>query len=101
MSAWDLIGALQLDSKEVDPKFLEDGDLRWLNRGAYDLMGISFFSLPTDLLSHISIVGYGDGKETGVTGLPKSKALFGSIPDQVSHHLCFPPLLPSLTLFSI
>lgn len=66
VSAWDLIGALQLESKDIDPEFLADGDLRWLNRGAYDLMG------------------YSKNPGNGVTGLPMSRALFGNIPSQVS-----------------
>jgi len=75
VSAWDLLGALQLDSKDIDPSFLADGDLRWLNRGAYDLMGY-----------------YKDEAATsakGVTGLPMSRALFGNVPSQVGQPLSY------------
>jgi len=72
VSAWDLLGALQLNSSDVDPQLLADGDLRWLNRGAYDLMGY-----------------HPDSNGRGVTGLPMSKNIFGSIPKQLTEPLSY------------
>lgn len=37
ISGWDLMGALPLD-KELVKDLLADGDNRWVNRGAYDLL---------------------------------------------------------------
>src|SRR5580693_1338782 len=38
LSGWDLIGALTLPAAAVREQ-LADGDTRWINRGAYDLLG--------------------------------------------------------------
>ena len=51
LSAWDLVGALPLPRSSVE-KRMTDGDCRWINRGAVDLLGInpdaktSTFGLP-------------------------------------------------------
>lgn len=78
VSAWDLVGALQLDSRDVDPSLLADGDLRWLNRGAYDLLGTA------------------SPNSTGVTGLPIARALFGPLPAQLTQPLSYASQLQSL-----
>ena len=38
LSGWDLVGALTLPAESVKT-LLADGDTRWINRGAYDLLG--------------------------------------------------------------
>ena len=38
LSGWDLVGALTLPAAAVRER-LADGDTRWINRGAYDLLG--------------------------------------------------------------
>src|SRR5262249_60753223 len=38
LSGWDLVGALTLPPDSVNT-LLADGDTRWINRGAYDLIG--------------------------------------------------------------
>src|SRR5262249_47049557 len=38
LSGWDLVGALTLPGAVVKDR-LADGDTRWINRGAYDLIG--------------------------------------------------------------
>src|SRR5579863_3253596 len=38
LSGWDLVGALTLPAAAVRDR-LADGDTRWINRGAYDLIG--------------------------------------------------------------
>jgi len=42
VSAWDALGVLQLDRSELDPHFIDASDCRYLNRGAYDLMGTPY-----------------------------------------------------------
>jgi trehalose synthase len=64
LSGWDLVGALTLPADAVAP-LLADGDTRWINRGAYDLMGVD----PTATHSQ--------------AGLPKARALYGTLPDQL------------------
>ncbi|HEY1853847.1 MAG TPA: maltose alpha-D-glucosyltransferase [Solirubrobacterales bacterium] len=39
LSGWDLAGILTLDPAEVSD-LIRDGDTRWINRGAHDLIGI-------------------------------------------------------------
>src|SRR5262245_56227686 len=38
LSGWDLVGALTLPGESVKP-LIAEGDTRWINRGAYDLLG--------------------------------------------------------------
>lgn len=64
LSGWDIVGALPLPEESVKP-LLADGDYRWINRGAYDLMG---FNLKAD--------------KSGA-GLPRAKCLYGTIPEQL------------------
>jgi trehalose synthase len=64
LSGWDLIGALTLPAAAVRER-LADGDTRWINRGAYDLLG----SNPGALRSP--------------AGLPRAVALYGSLPQQL------------------
>jgi trehalose synthase len=63
LSQWDLRGALPLDRSLVQDRIAE-GDMRWLNRGAVDLMGVA---------------------DTTVTafGLPEAKTLYAPLPEQL------------------
>jgi len=73
LSAWDILGVLQLEPSNpqiVSGKFLADGDTRWLNRGAYDLMGVA-------------------SAKKGVTGLPEAIALFDTLPKQLKDPLSY------------
>ena len=64
LSGWDLVGALPLSLKEADP-LLGDGDIRWIHRGAHDLLDF-------------------DPKATSSTeGIPKARSLYGSIDSQL------------------
>jgi trehalose synthase len=64
LSGWDLVGAATLPGESVK-SLLADGDTRWINRGAYDLLGV-------------------DPKATKSTsGLPRAYALYGSLPEQL------------------
>jgi len=64
ISGWDLVGALPL-SKEAVASCFEDHDLRWTNRGAYDLMDVN-----------------PEAHASGA-GVPKAASLYGSLPDQL------------------
>lgn len=64
LSGWDLAGALTLEPTEVE-ELVKEGDTRWINRGAYDLMG--------------------DDPEAAESamGMPKAPCLYGSLPSQL------------------
>jgi len=64
LSEWDLIGALPLDRSLVQDRIAE-GDMRWLNRGAVDLMGVA---------------------DTSVSpfGLPRAQHLYPPLPQQLT-----------------
>jgi trehalose synthase len=64
LSGWDLVGALTLPKTAVQT-LLADGDTRWINRGAYDLLGA-------------------DPRATrSAAGLPVARALYGPLPSQL------------------
>jgi maltose alpha-D-glucosyltransferase/alpha-amylase len=63
LSSWDLVGALPIDPAAVQQR-TSDGDWRWINRGGVDLMGAD------------------PGAKGSAFGLPKAKALYGSLPEQ-------------------
>jgi trehalose synthase len=64
LSGWDLVGSLTLPADAVR-SLLADGDTRWVNRGAYDLMGRD----PSAVKS--------------AAGLPLATPLYGSLPEQL------------------
>ena len=64
LSGWDLVGALTLPAAVVKDR-LADGDTRWINRGAYDLIG----SNPK--------------AKQSAAGLPVAVALYGPLPKQL------------------
>jgi len=66
LSGWDLVGALTLPGAVVKDR-LADGDTRWINRGAYDLIG----SNPK--------------ARTSAAGLPVTVALYGPLPKQLAN----------------
>lgn len=64
LSGWDLTGALPLDPKTVKT-LVASGDTRWIERGAYDLLGVA-------------------GEATSSTaGMPRARCLYGSLSDQL------------------
>jgi trehalose synthase len=65
LSGWDLVGALPL-AHDLVAGMTADGDTRWINRGAYDLLGAN-----------------PDATESAA-GLPKAVALYGLLPEQLS-----------------
>jgi trehalose synthase len=64
LSGWDLSGALNLDKESVRG-LIADGDTRWLNRGAYDLLGENPDTQMSDL------------------GMPRATCLYGDLPTQL------------------
>ncbi|HEU4438817.1 MAG TPA: maltose alpha-D-glucosyltransferase, partial [Methylomirabilota bacterium] len=64
LSGWDLVGALTLPGDAVG-SLIAEGDTRWINRGAYDLLG-----------KHAGVT-------TSSTGLPRARALYGPLPEQL------------------
>ncbi|MDO5697132.1 MAG: maltose alpha-D-glucosyltransferase [Dermatophilus congolensis] len=63
LSGWDLVGALPLDPKDVK-SLIADGDTRWIERGAYDLLQ------PSES-AHSS------------SGMPKARSLYGPLEEQL------------------
>ncbi len=64
ISSWDLVGALPVPLESVKDR-VGGGDFRWVNRGGVDLLGAS------------------RDATASAFGLPRAKALYGSIPDQL------------------
>jgi trehalose synthase len=66
LASWDLVGALPIPLEAVKDR-VGDGDFRWINRGGVDLMGAN-------------------PKATGSAfGIPRAKALYGPLPDQLKN----------------
>ena len=64
LSGWDLVGALTLPADSVKT-LLADGDTRWINRGSYDLLGTN------------------PGAVKSSADLPRTQALYGTLPEQL------------------
>ena len=64
LSGWDLVGALPLDRSQVR-LLIRDGDTRWIERGAYDLMDAA------------------PDAAKSASGMPRATALYGSLPQQL------------------
>lgn len=70
LSGWDLVGAITIDPDDIK-SLLADGDTRWINRGAYDLMDENT-----------------DANES-FAKIPKALSLYGSIPEQLENENSF------------
>ena len=70
ISGWDLVGSLTINPDTI-PHLLEDGDTRWINRGAYDLMNRNV-----------------EANES-FAKIPKAVSLYGSLPDQLKDENSF------------
>lgn len=77
LSGWDLVGALTLPANAVRAR-LTDGDTRWINRGAYDLIGSNSTA------------------RASTAGLPRAVALYGSLPAQLAKRDSFASQLARL-----
>jgi trehalose synthase len=65
ISGWDLVGALPLPPAAV-AHLMGDGDTRWIHRGAYDLMEVD------------------PAAAASPAGLPRARALYGALPEQLA-----------------
>lgn len=64
LSGWDLTGIMALDRSRVR-ELTSQGDTRWINRGAHDLMGTS------------------PDATTSSAGMPRARSLYGPLPEQL------------------
>ncbi|MGC1333452.1 MAG: maltose alpha-D-glucosyltransferase, partial [Pseudomonas sp.] len=64
LSGWDLVGALPLPAEQV-AHLMQDGDTRWIHRGAYDLVDLD------------------PQAEFSAGGMPRPKTLYGSLSSQL------------------
>ncbi len=77
VSSWDLVGALPVPREGVKDR-VGGGDFRWINRGGVDLMGAN------------------PGAEASATGLPRARALYGPLPEQLRDPESFAARLKAL-----
>ena len=70
LSGWDLVGALPLDRSKVKG-LIGTGDTRWIERGAYDLIGTA-----------------PDAKRSA-SGMPLARALYGNLTEQLASSTSF------------
>jgi len=64
LSGWDLCGVLPVPAEEVSD-LIAEGDTRWINRGAHDLMNYAPDATRSD------------------SGIPRGRSLYGSLPEQM------------------
>ncbi|MFT4123598.1 MAG: maltose alpha-D-glucosyltransferase [Microbacteriaceae bacterium] len=64
LSGWDLTGMLTLPGETV-ADLIRSGDTRWIERGAHDLLGAA------------------PEASTSSAGMPRGRALYGSLPEQL------------------
>jgi maltose alpha-D-glucosyltransferase/alpha-amylase len=70
LSGWDLTGITALDREHVHA-LTSEGDTRWINRGAHDIMGTS------------------PDAETSSAGMPRARSLYGPLPEQLQNPSSF------------
>ncbi|MEH3140592.1 MAG: maltose alpha-D-glucosyltransferase [Mycobacterium kyogaense] len=70
LSGWDLVGMLTLPVSDV-AELVAEGDTRWINRGAHDLMGINPHA------------------RQSIAGMPVGRNLYGPIPAQLADETSF------------
>ncbi len=64
LSGWDVVGALPLPAAAVEA-LMADGDTRWIERAAYDLMDVN------------------PGAAVSAEGMPRGRMLYGSLAEQL------------------
>lgn len=77
ISGWDLVGSLTLESEKVKT-LIQEGDTRWVNRGAYDLLG-----------NHT-------GTQVSTAGMQRAENLYGDLVSQLSDKSSFVSQLKDL-----
>ena len=70
LSGWDLVGALPLPPDSIS-ELIKSGDTRWINRGAYDLLGVR----PNASFSS--------------AGMPLARSLYGDLNQQLQDEQSF------------
>jgi trehalose synthase len=65
LAAWDLVGALPIPAESVPNNLTAGDDWRWINRGGVDLLGVN------------------PDADRSAFGLPRAKALYGPLPEQL------------------
>lgn len=65
LSGWDLLGMLTVPQSEV-ADLIAQGDTRWIERGALDLLGRS------------------PEADFSASGMPRARSLYGSLPEQIA-----------------
>lgn len=68
LSGWDLAGMLTIDVSRI-ADLVRDGDTRWINRGAHDLIGVEETS---------------DDDRAQWNRVPAARSLYGSLPHQLA-----------------
>ena len=64
LSGWDLRGVLPLDAADVK-NLIGEGDTRWINRGAHDLMGVN------------------DSAASSTSGMKRARCIYETLPEQL------------------
>jgi trehalose synthase len=64
LSGWDMVGTTTLDRAQVR-ELTSQGDTRWINRGAHDLMGVNAEAT------------------VSASGMPRARSLYGPLPEQL------------------
>ncbi len=77
LSGWDLVGALPLEREQVK-SLIGSGDTRWIERGAYDVLGAA------------------PEAKKSASGMPKARALYGPIPEQLKKETSFASRLAAI-----
>ena len=77
LSGWDLVGALPLPAEQV-AHLMGDGDTRWIHRGGYDLVDMD------------------PDCEVSAGGMPRARALYGSLVEQLKRPDSFASQLKKL-----
>ena len=65
LSAWDVVGALPVPVGSIAKELTAGGDWRWINRGGVDLVGAN------------------PSADKSAFGMPRAKALYGPLPEQL------------------
>ncbi len=77
LSGWDLVGALPVDRDDV-ADLVSTGDTRWIERGAFDLMG------------------HNPEANRSASGLPRARTLYGPLSEQLNDPNSFASRLGSM-----
>jgi len=77
LSGWDLVGALPLERDAVK-SLISTGDTRWIERGAYDILGVA------------------PEAKKSPSGMPRARTLYGPLPEQLKKDTSFASRLAAI-----